>query len=143
MTRIKPGLTSSALLLAFVSFFSVSQAASAAPCTVQVGALKTALLDDFCTFSNKCRGLSHKLDSVNRKLEQDKFRHAGRKLMDFGAVVEDLMLRNNPKISMVAYPALIDPYFNNAASCIANGGVITEIPGADDPGTYPAEGPLF
>ena len=137
MTRIKPGLTSSALLLAFVSFFSVSQAASAAPCTDQVTELKTALLDDFCTFSNKCRGLSHKLDSVNRKLEQDKFRHAGRKLMDFGAVVEDLMLRNNPKISMVAYQALIDPYFNSAASCIANGGVILEIPGADDPGSVP------
>ena len=142
MTRIKPGLTSSALLLAFVSFFSVSQAASAAPCTALVEELKTALLDDICTFS-QCRGLSHKLDSVNRKLEQDKFRHAGRKLADFGAVVEDLVLRNKPEISMVAYQAMIDPYFNNAALCIANDGVITEIPGADDPGTYPPEGPLF
>ena len=142
MTRIKPGLTSSALLLAFVSFFSVSQAASAAPCTALVEELKTALLDDICTFS-QCRGLSHKLDSVNRKLEQDKFRHAGRKLADFGAVVEDLVLRNKPEISMDAYQAMIDPYFNNAEICIANGGVIPEIPGADDPGTYPVEGPLF
>jgi hypothetical protein len=132
MTRIKSGFASHLLFLAFVSFFGLSQSALAAPCTAEVDALKAALNDDICSYSSKCKGLSHKLDKVNRKLEKGKLRKAARKLADFGAIIENMTMRKKPKISMADYEALIDPYFNNAAICIANGGVIET---ADDTGS--------
>lgn len=125
MTKIKPGITSSALLLAFVTFFGVSQTALAAPCTDQVNALKTALNNDVCEYSKKCKGLSHKLDSVNRKLEKGDFRKALRKLEDFGATVEDMAMRKKKrKIDPDTYNGVIVPPYGNAWACIANGGVV-------------------
>ena len=122
MTIKKPALATSALLLAFVSFFSLSQAALAAPCTEQVEALKSALNDGNCSFGKACMGLSHKLDNANHKLEQAKFSLAARRLEDFGAIIQDMAMRRKPLVSMADYEALMDPYFKAAAICIANGG---------------------
>jgi hypothetical protein len=129
MPRIKSGLASPTLLLVIFSVFGLSQVAQAAPCTDQVDALKAAMNDNgICQYSKACKGLSHKLDNANRKLEKGKFRHAARKLADFGAIVGDMAMRRKPKISMADYEALMEPYFNAAAICVANGGVVDSSP---------------
>ena len=94
------------LLLAFVSFFGLSQTALAGPCTVEINALKTALQDGICNFSNACEGLSHKLDNANRKLDQGKYRQATHKLMNFHEVIEDMAMRKKNEISIGDYAAL-------------------------------------
>jgi len=127
------GCTGHLLVLAIVSAISVAQPASATPCSAEIEALKTAL-NGICWYSRKCHGLSHKLDSAERKLEKGKFRHAARKLSDFGWVVEDMAMRRRPKISQADYQALMDPYYTAAADCIANGGVSAP-PAGDDTGT--------
>lgn len=128
MTRKKPGLANLATLLVFVSSIGLSQAAMAAPCTAQVDALKAALDDGICQFSKACDGLSHKLDNANHKLEQGKFSHASRRLADFGAIVENLAMQKKPLISMADYDALMNPFFTDAAICVASGGVNEEGP---------------
>ena len=117
MTRKKPGLASPALLLAFVSCFSLSQAALAAPCTEQVEALRIAL-EGGCDSSKACDGLSHKLDNANHKLEQGKVRHAERRLADFVSVVE--------VVAPSAYDEVLAVYYSEAI-CVAGGGT------TDDP----------
>lgn len=151
MTIKKPGL---ALLVTFVSVFGLSQTASAAPCTKEVNALKTALSENFCPVNKRkrCEGLSHKLDNVNRQLEKGKFRKAARKLANFGDVVGNMSEKRMKKMEKkgekwrrrhsygadeyyAAYAALMNPFFNNAANCIANGGpVVVEDPVPTDGG---------
>ena len=126
MKRRKPGFPNRLLPLAFVSIFSLYQSALAAPCTEQVDALKTALNDSVCLNGKVCSGLTHKLDNANHKLEQGEFDHAARRLADFGAVVENLTMREKPRISLADYESIIVPYFNEAVECINNGGVIPE-----------------
>jgi hypothetical protein len=43
-------------------------------------------------------------------------------------------MRRKPKISMADYEALMEPYFNAAAICVANGGVVADDPGSTDDG---------
>ncbi|NNE63634.1 MAG: hypothetical protein HKN34_06085, partial [Gammaproteobacteria bacterium] len=117
MKRRKPGFPNHLLPLAFVSIFSFYQSALAAPCTEQVDALKTALNDSVCVNSKVCSGLTHKLDNANHKLEQGKFDHAARRLADFSAVVENLTMRDKPRISLADYESIIVPYFNEAVEC--------------------------
>ncbi len=126
MTKHKTGLASHLIPLAFVGIIGVSQSALAAPCSDQVDALKTALNDGVCIYSKACAGLTHKLDNANHKLEQGKFDHAARRLADFSAVLENLATHRKPMISMADYESLISPFFNNAANCVANGGVVVD-----------------
>ena len=137
MLKIKSGLASPTLLLVIFSVFGLSQVAQAAPCTDQVDALKAAMNDNgICQYSRACKGLSHKLDNANRKLKKGKFRHAARKLADFGAIVGDMAMRRKPKISMADYEALMEPYFNAAAICVANSrpaATKPTVPSQDDP----------
>ena len=121
MKRTKSAIV---MLLTSAAFFSMSQTASAAPCSAEVTALKTELTSGICSYSKKCKGLSHKLDNVNRKLEKGEFSHAGRKLSDFGAIVEDMAMRKKPKISMDDYESLMVQFYNPAANCVSNGGVV-------------------
>lgn len=158
------GFTGQALALALIiTAIGFSQPASAAPCSAELDALKTALDSGICQrlkskkfksrkFKSKkhsswshsgwkhslkkysrrnCMGLDHKLDNTSRKLEQGKFRHAARKLTDFGSVIEDMAMRRKPKISIADYEGLMDPYYVAAANCIVNGGTPTP-PVADD-----------
>ncbi len=106
------------LLLAFVSFFGLSQTALAGRCTDEVDALKTELQGGICNFIKACEGLSHKLDSANRKLEQGKYRQATHKLVDFLEVIEDMAMRKKNEISIGDYVALTDPHFGVALECI-------------------------
>lgn len=126
MTIKKSALASRLLPLIFVSSVGISQSALAAPCSDQIEALKTALNNGICTYSNVCGGLTHKLDNANHKLEQGKFDHAARRLTDFGAVLETMATHGKPKISMADYESLMSTYFSEAANCIANGGVIPD-----------------
>ena len=126
MTRHKSGLASRLLPLAFLMSIGISQSALAAPCTEQVEALKTALNDGVCNVGEVCAGLSHKLDNANHKLEQGKFSHAARRLADFGAVLESMATRGKPRISVADYESLMATYYNDAANCISNGGVVVE-----------------
>lgn len=135
MTKHKTGLASRLIPLAFVGIIGISQSALAAPCSDQINALKAALNDGVCTFSKTCDGLTHKLDNANQKLEQGKFDHAARRLADFGAVLENLATHKKPMISMEDYESLISPYYNDAATCVANGGVIED----DVPGPVPGD----
>lgn len=113
------------LPFAFLSFIGISQSVWSAPCSDQVEALKSALnADGICSYSQVCAGLTHKLDNANHKLEQGEFVQAARRLADFSAVMENMANQKKPKISMVSYESLMDPYFNDAATCIANGGVV-------------------
>ena len=127
MKKIKPVFTKHLPLLVVVSIFSVFQSAIAAPCTAEVDALKSALLNDgVCINSKVCSGLSHKLDNANHKLEQGQLDHAARRLADFNAVVADLATLKKPKISLADYESVIVPYFNDAVACINNGGVVPD-----------------
>lgn len=126
MTRKNTGLASRLIAFVAVCFIGISQSAMAAPCSEQIAALKTALTNGVCIYSKACDGLSHKLDNANRKLEKGKFEHAARKLADFSSVLENLAMRKKPKISMEDYESLMSPFYNDAAACIANGGVVVE-----------------
>ncbi len=133
------GFTGHVLVLALISASGFSQTAAAAPCSAEIDALRSALESGICLQmkskkSKKCKGLDRKLDKTSRKLEKGKFRHAARKLSDFGSVVEDMAMRRKPKISLTDYEALMDPYYVAVANCIANGG-ITAPPAEDDSGT--------
>ena len=118
-------------VLALVSAIGFSQTASAAPCSAEIAALKTALEGGICLQlekskkGKKCKGLNRKLDKASRKLEKGKFNHAARKLSDFGWAIEDMAMRRKPKISMTDYDALMDPYYVAVANCIDNGGIST------------------
>jgi len=139
-TRKITGFTSHALILAFVSAMAFSPTASAtAPCSAEIDALKAAL-HDICWYSRKCRGLSHKLDSTQRKLKKGKFRRAAHKLADFGWIVENMANRRWAKFSKADYQGLMDPHYVAVANCIANGGVSAPPPD-DDTGTGGDEPP--
>ena len=125
-TRKTRGFTSHTLLIALVSAISFSQPAFAAPCSAEIDALKIAVESGICQYKRKkCKGLNRKLDKTERKLEKGKFRHAARKLSDFGSVIESMAMRRKPKISMADYEALMDPHYVAVADCIASGGVTT------------------
>lgn len=142
------------MLLTSVAFFGMSQTVSAAPCSAEVTALKTEL-SNVCSSRKKCKGLNRKLNKVNRKLEKGKFRKAARKLSDFGAVVEDMATRKKPRISMADYENLMVNFYNPAAICVSNGGVVVaEVADVADPapidagtttggGLFPTGGGLF
>ncbi len=120
----KSGLT---LLVAFVSVFGLSQTATAGDCSAQIEELRTALNDDICSHGKRkrCEGLNRKLDRVNRKIQKGKWRHAARKLANFHDVVENLAMRKKKRrISMEAYAALMEPYYNSAAVCVSGEGYV-------------------
>ncbi len=124
MTIKKLGL---ALLVAFVSVFGMSQTASAGDCSDQIEKLRAALNDDICSHGKRkrCEGLNRKLDRVNRKIQKGKWRHAARKLANFHDVVENLAMRKKKRrISMEAYAALMEPYYNAAAVCVSGEGYV-------------------
>lgn len=124
-TRKIKGFTGHTLLIALVSAICFSQTATAAPCSAEIDALKAAVESGICQYKGKkCKGLKRKLDKTERKLEKGKFRHAARKLSDFGSVIESLAMRRKPKISMADYEALMDPYYVAVADCIGSGGTI-------------------
>lgn len=142
MAKNRFGIGSRLLPLVFVSAVGISQSALAAPCSEQVNALQAALDNGICIYSKSCSGLSSKLDNANKKLEKGRFDDAARKLADFGSVLETLATHGKkPKISMADYQFLMSNYFNDAANCIANGGVIEVEEPAPEP-TEPVANPF-
>jgi hypothetical protein len=125
-TRKIKGFNGYTLAIAVISAICFSPIASAAPCSAEIVALKAAVESGICQYKKKkCKGLNRKLDKTERKLEKGNFRHAARKLSDFGSVIESMAMRRKPKISMDDYEALMDPHYVAVADCIANGGITT------------------
>ena len=131
MTRKKPGLALRVLLIAFFSFFGLSQAAATDACTARIDALRAAL-DGGCYKSKVCEGLSKKLDNAEHKLAKGKTRKAERRLVDFVSIVDDMANRKKGKhlISDAAYDAVVAAYYDEG---LCN--PVAEAPGATDGGT--------
>ncbi|MDH3219763.1 MAG: hypothetical protein OEO19_09545 [Gammaproteobacteria bacterium] len=139
MTRRKLGLVSPAMILAFVSFFGLSQASLAATCPKQIEELRTAL-DGGCVSRKACDGLKHKLDNAEHKLEQGKDRHAERRLADFVSVVEIVAPDSHEAVLAI---------YHSESICVASGSTNDGGSSNDDtssegvPTTDPFEGQMF